>query len=121
MMRDGYGVHACTEGGELQALCFEWPTPPDGNHVHGLQFVTDFEAGYAEAVVSSATADVVAAGQVAFCGCVPTSDKTYSRIFRNVGFRPFYRVHSFLGIKRGIGKFARVSPHAFFSSYSSAA
>lgn len=120
MLQGGYAVHACTEQQTLQALCFQWPTLPHGHHVHGLQAVTDFAGGYAEAAVASATAEVIEQGKTAFCGCNLASDLNYLRTFRNVGYRLYYRVHSFLGIKRGTGSYNRVRPEEFLTGSTSA-
>lgn|GEM_PF-907740 len=110
---DGYAVFAAEEHGALQAFCFHWPAGPGRREVHGLQGVRDWSAGYAESVFSAATLDVLARGETATC-TVNLAGLAGSQVPLRIGYRRFYQVRQFLGIKRGTGSFRRVQTEAFF-------
>ena len=110
----GYAVYACQDAEELQAFCFHWNVSPSRHEVHGLQGVKDFSARYAESVVSAATDDVLGIGSVATCTAVRSSEIEYRQAFERVGYRRFYRVDSFLGMKRGGPRFVAPSLDVFY-------
>jgi TrmH family RNA methyltransferase len=111
----GYSVYTCQPGAELGALCFHWPVSPWRNEVHGLQAVQDYALPYAESVVSAATSDVIAQGKIATCTANLSNQTDYLNAFRRVGYRPFCRVPSYLGIKRGSGTLEQPSPKEFYA------
>jgi tRNA G18 (ribose-2'-O)-methylase SpoU len=114
MMADGYAVHGCLTDTQLQALCFHWPVAPWRREVHGLRAVRQWSAACAASAVSSATEEVVGEGKVATCTANLASDTDYLNAFRAVGYQPFYRIPSFLGIKRGSGTLGEVDLQRFF-------
>ena len=108
------GHHACYMDEELCAMCFHWEVAQWRNEVHGLQAVRDFERGYAESVFSSATAEVLDMGRLATCTANLSNDTKFIRMLQRIGYRPFYRVHSYLGMKRG-SNCVIAPPETFFS------
>ncbi|MCW3098754.1 MAG: hypothetical protein JWL77_4372 [Chthonomonadaceae bacterium] len=115
LQEGGYRVHACQEkGAELDALCFHWQVSSWRNEVHGLQAVKSYARPYAECVITSATTEVIEQGRVATCTANLASNEDYVRAFQQIGYRPFYRVLSYLGIKRGSGKVAETSIQEFY-------
>lgn len=114
LQKDGFAVHACHGEGGLSALCFHWEVTPWRNEVHGLQAIRDISLPYAESVVTSATEEVLASGRIPTCTANLSSEAAYLNAFRNVGFRPFYRVPSYVGVKRGTGAYREASLHTFF-------
>ncbi len=116
MLAEGYAVHACLSGAEPDALCFHWPVAPWRREVHGLQAVRDFTRSYAESVISSATEEVIAQGKVATCTANLANEEDYLNAFRQVGYRLFYRVPSYLGVKRGTGRYVETPLNVFFGT-----
>ena len=84
------------------------------NEVHGLQAVKSYARPYAESVLTSATREVVEQGKVATCTANLSSNEDYVRAFQRTGYQPFYRVLSYLGIKRGSGKVAEKPLQEFY-------
>jgi tRNA G18 (ribose-2'-O)-methylase SpoU len=103
LLEGGYSIHACQVAEALCALCFHWQVAAWRNEVHGLQAVKDYARPFATSAVTSATAEVLAQGKIATCTANLSTSEDYLRAFRQVGYRPFYRVHSYLGAKRGSG------------------
>ncbi len=115
VMADGYTVFAAPRGTGMgvAAFCFHWAIDSDRREVHGLQGVRDWNAGYAESVFSAATEDVLARGQVATCtACL--AGLPWAEVPLRVGYRRFYTVRQFVGVKRGSGTFERTTAEAFF-------
>ncbi len=111
----GYGVHACQETEELRAICFHWPVTPWRNEVHGLQAVNTYARPYAESVITSATSEVVDQGKVATCTANLSCNEESIRAFQRTGYQAFYRVPSYLGIKRGSGKVTETPVREFYT------
>ncbi len=110
----GYSVFVCHDGSRLQGLCFHWEIGPDRHMVHGLQAVASFSTHHAESVFSAATESVLKQGKVPVCDCNLSNATDYLRVIENVGYRRYYRVDSFLGIKRGSGQFIAPALDPFY-------
>jgi RNA methyltransferase, TrmH family len=110
----GYSVFVCHDSTRLQGLCFHWAIGPDRHMVHGLQAITDWGTRHAESVFSAATESVLTQGKVALCDCNLSNQADYLRVIKNVGYRRYYRVDSFLGIKRGSGQFIAPALDSFY-------
>ena len=50
LLAGGFGVHACQEKAEVDALCFHWQVDSWRNEVHGLQAVKSY-AGLGATIV----------------------------------------------------------------------
>ena len=111
---EGYEVFACVKGDTVEAFCFSWPVETGRREVHGLQAVRNWDAGYGESAFSAATADVLARGDVATCTVVLAGADPEAEVPLRLGYRPFYRVREFVGVKRGSGTFAPTTVDAFF-------
>ena len=111
----GYGVHACQEKAGLDALCFHWQVNSWRNEVHGLQAVKSYARPYAESVLTSATREVIEQGKIATCTANLSSNEDYITAFRRTGYQPFYRVLSYLGIKRGSGSVTKQPIAEFYA------
>lgn len=109
----GYHVHV-SHSGRLRGLCFHWSVADWRNEVHGLQAVEREDDDYAKSVFSSATGEVIEMGKVATCTANLSDDTVFLTMLEELGYRPFYRVHSFRGIKRGSGSYQTVDTRSFF-------
>jgi len=112
----GFGVHACMEKAEVDALCFHWKVDSWRNEVHGLQAVKSYARPYAESVLTSATQEVVEQGKIATCTANLSRNADYVGAFQRTGYQPFYRVHSYLGSKRGSGTVTEKPISEFYAS-----
>jgi RNA methyltransferase, TrmH family len=110
----GYNVFVCHDGSHLQGLCFHWAIGPDRHMVHGLQAVASFSTHHAESMFSAATESVLKQGKVPVCDCNLSNATDYLRVIENVGYQRYYRVDSFLGIKRGSGRFVAPALDPFY-------
>jgi len=110
----GYNVFVCHDGSYLQGLCFHWAIGPDRHMVHGLQAIASFSTHHAESVFSAATESVLRQGKVALCDCNLSNATDYLQVIENVGYRRYYRVDSFLGIKHGSGQFIAPALDPFY-------
>lgn len=109
----GYHVHVSHDG-RLRGLCFHWSITDWRNEVHGLQAVEQKDDDYAKSVFSSATEEVIDMGKVATCTANLSDETAFLTTLKEIGYRPFYRVHSFRGIKRGSGLYQTVDTHGYF-------
>ena len=75
----------------------------------------DYTIPFAESVVTNATEEVIQQGKVATCTANLSNNEEYLHAFRQVGYRPFYRVGSYLGIKRGSGTLTKPSINEFYA------
>jgi RNA methyltransferase, TrmH family len=110
----GYSVFVCHDGSRLQGLCFHWEIGPHRHMVHGLQAIASFSTHHAESVFSAATESVLKQGKVPVCDCNLSNATDYLRVIENVGYRRYYGVDSFLGIKRGSGQFIAPALDPFY-------
>lgn len=109
----GYHVHVSHDG-RLRGLCFHWSITDWRNEVHGLQAVEQKDDDYAKSVFSSATEEVIDMGKVATCTANLSDETAFLTTLKEIGYRPFYRVQSFRGIKRGSGLYQTVDTHGYF-------
>lgn len=113
VLQSGYHVHATFEG-VLRGLCFHWEVAPWRNEVHGLQAVERENDDFAKSVFSSATQEVLELGKTATSTAILTDEREFLETLDDLGYRLFYRVHSFRGIKRGSGPYIPTTPQRFF-------
>lgn len=116
MLADQYGVYAAEDAGGVGALCFHWPVSDERHEVHGLQAVRNWTERAAHSAFSAATDAVVARGLVATTTVVRSDEAAFRQLLRELGYQPFYQVHSFLGVKRGSGVFAGVDRDRFYAT-----
>ncbi len=111
-LQRGYRFYACVAAGRLAALCWHWPRTAGRHEVRGGP---DTAEGYAESVYSAATQEVSDLGRVATYTASGTSDSVHVDRLKRIGYRPFYRVGTYRGIKRGSGRSEPVTPAALLS------
>ena len=80
-----------------------------GHEVRGRPVAPDAAEGYAESVYSAATQEVLDLGQVATYTASGASDSADVDRLKRIGYRPFYRVGAYRGIKRGSGRIEPVA------------
>ena len=100
----GYRFYACVEDGRLAALCWHRPRDDWRREVRGGPVAPDAAEGYAESVYSAATQEALSLGCVATYTGSGTSDSAHEERLKRIGYRPFYRVGAYRGIKRGSGR-----------------
>jgi hypothetical protein len=110
----GYNVFVCHDDTALHGLCFDGAMGPGRHMVHGLQAITDWATRHAESVFSAATEAVLRQGKVALCDCNLSNHTDYLQVIKNVGYQRYYHVDSFLGIKRGSGRFIAPALDSFY-------
>ena len=108
----GYRFYACVEAGRLAALCWHRPRDDWRHEVRGRPVAPDAAEGYAESVYSAATQEVLDLGQVATYTASGASDSADVDRLKRIGYRPFYRVGAYRGIKRGSGRIEPVASAA---------
>ena len=108
----GYRFYACVEDGRLAALCWHRPRDDWRHEVRGRPVAPDAAEGYAESVYSAATQEVLDLGCMATCTASGASDSADVDRLRRIGYRPFYRVGAYRGIKRGSGRIEPVASAA---------
>ncbi len=99
----GHRCYACVDDGQLAALCYHWPRTAWRHEVQGVSVAQDSAEGYAESVYSVATQEVLGLGRVATYTDSGTSEHAHVDRLKRIGYRPFYRVGAYRGIKRGSG------------------
>ena len=97
----GYRFYACVDDGRLVALCCHWPHNDWRYEVQGMPVAPGGAEGYAESAYSVATQEVLGLGRVATHTASGTSDSAHADRLKRIGYRPFYRIGAYRGIKRG--------------------
>ena len=110
----GYCFYACVEAGRLAALCWHRPRDDWRHEVRGRPVAPDAAEGYAESVYSAATQEVLDLGCMATCTASGASDSADVDRLKRIGYRPFYRVGAYRGIKRGSGRIEPATPAVRF-------
>ncbi len=100
-LASGYRFYACVDDGRLAALCCHWPRTDWRHEVQGVPVAPDAAESYAKSVYSVATQEVLGLGRVATCTDSGTSNNAHVDRLKRLGYRPFYRVGTYRGIKRG--------------------
>ena len=108
----GYRFYACVEDGRLAALCWHRPRDDWRREVRGVPVAPDAAEGYAESVYSAATQEVLDLGCMATCTASGASDSADVDRLKRIGYRPFYRIGAYRGIKRGSGRIEPVASAA---------
>ena len=88
-----------------------------GTRSRGRPVAPDAAEGYAESVYSAATQEVLGLGRVATYTASGASDSADVDRLKRIGYRPFYRVGAYRGIKRGSGRIEPVASAALPSRH----
>jgi tRNA G18 (ribose-2'-O)-methylase SpoU len=114
--KEGFNVYTCHKDEELKALCFHWQVWNGRNEVHGLQAYGEHINEYAESVFSVATKAVLDMGKIATCTANLSNDYEFLEMIKRIGYKLYYRIQSFIGIKKGSGSIGNLDPATYFKN-----